>query len=105
MIDQWREHYHSCYNTVMHKKKLLLLIIFAVVAVMTSFIYSYISARTPGSYVGMTESKAVSRAERYRIDYQFTRKDNEKFKVPMDIRPRRINFEVDKGMITDAYGE
>ena len=60
--------------------------------------------RDPKSYIGLTESGATSRAKQNNIDYRVVRRDNERYLVTMNMRNDRLNFEIDKGIVTEAYG-
>lgn len=58
------------------------------------------SIPTPDSFVGMTLRDAEAKAEKADLPHRVVRKDGEDFPVTRDYRPERLNFTVEKGVVT-----
>lgn len=54
----------------------------------------------PGSFVGLTLEDAEAKAEKADLPHRVVKKDGEDFPVTRDYRPERLNFTVEKGVVT-----
>ncbi|MBX3740816.1 MAG: hypothetical protein KF712_07495 [Akkermansiaceae bacterium] len=55
---------------------------------------------TPDSFVGLTLEAAEAKAKEADLPCRVVRKDGEDFPVTRDYRPERLNFTVEKGVVT-----
>jgi len=55
---------------------------------------------TPDSFVGMPLQEAEAKAKEADLPCRVVRKDGEEFPVTRDYRPERLNFTVEKGVVT-----
>ncbi len=55
---------------------------------------------TPDSFVGLTLEAASERAEKADLPHRVVKKDGESLPVTRDYRPERLNFVVEKGLVT-----
>lgn len=58
------------------------------------------AATTPGSFVGLTIEEAKTRAEKADLPHRIVSQDGKEFPVTRDYRPERLNFTVEKGIVT-----
>lgn len=56
----------------------------------------------PNSYVGLTESQAITRARNRDQKFRIVRRDQEQIFITDDIQPDRINFEISNGVVTKS---
>ena len=54
------------------------------------------------SFIGLTKNEAISKARAMGLRSRVVRDDFERFLITKDMRDDRINFEVDKGVVTSA---
>lgn len=54
----------------------------------------------PDSFVGLTLAEAEAKAEKADLPHRIVRKDGQDLPVTRDYRPERLNFEVEKGVVT-----
>lgn len=59
---------------------------------------------TADTYIGLTEEEAVARAEKVNVTFRIVRRDGESFPITMDYSADRMNFEIDDGRVTKAFG-
>jgi hypothetical protein len=59
---------------------------------------------TPESFVGLTAQAAAEKAEKADLPHRIIKKDGEDLPVTRDYRPERLNFTVDKGIVTQVTG-
>ncbi|RYD66016.1 MAG: hypothetical protein EOP83_06085 [Verrucomicrobiaceae bacterium] len=55
---------------------------------------------TPESFVGLTLQEAEAKAKEADLPHRVVRNDGEDFPVTRDYRPERLNFTVEKGVVT-----
>lgn len=55
---------------------------------------------TPDSFVGLTAEAAAEKAEKADLPHRVIRKDGEDLPVTRDYRPERLNFTIEKGIVT-----
>lgn len=55
---------------------------------------------TPDSFVGMNFEEAKAKAEKADLPHRVVKKDGEEYPVTRDYRPERLNFTVEKGVVT-----
>lgn len=56
-------------------------------------------------YMGLSVTEAIKMAERKKERYRIVHRDGENYVFTADFNAERINFSIDKGIITDAkYG-
>jgi hypothetical protein len=55
---------------------------------------------TPESFVGLELKAAETRADKADLPHRVVRKDGQDFPVTRDYRPERLNFTVEKGIVT-----
>jgi hypothetical protein len=55
---------------------------------------------TPDSFTGLTLEVAVERAEKADLPHRIIKKDGEDLPVTRDYRPERLNFTLEKGIVT-----
>ena len=55
---------------------------------------------TPDSFVGMTLEEANAKAEKADLPHRVVKNDGEDYPVTRDYRPERLNFTVEKGVVT-----
>ncbi|MBK1832529.1 hypothetical protein [Roseibacillus ishigakijimensis] len=54
------------------------------------------------SFLGLTEQEANSRAQQLGLQARVTRRDGQSFIITKELRPDRINFEIDRNQVTKA---
>ena len=54
------------------------------------------------SFLGLSKSAAQAKAEQLGLGSRVVREDSERFILTRDLRKNRINFEIDKGLVTSA---
>ena len=54
----------------------------------------------PNSFIGLTEAAAVEAANRLELPNRIVERDGKHFKVTRDHRPNRLNFVIEKGVVT-----
>ena len=54
------------------------------------------------SYIGLTKKQAIAKAKEMGLRSRIVRDDFERFPMTKDLRSDRINFEIDKGLVTVA---
>ncbi len=59
-----------------------------------------VKADQPDSFLGLTEEAAMAAATRLGVPKRIVEKDGEKFKVTKDYRAERLNFKIEKGLVT-----
>jgi hypothetical protein len=55
---------------------------------------------TPDSFVGLTLEAASAKAEKADLPHRVVKKDGEDLPVTRDYRPERLNFTLEKGVVT-----
>ena len=54
------------------------------------------------SYLGLSKPEAFSKAQRMNLQSRVTREDGKSYAITKNLRPNRINFELDAGRVTSA---
>lgn len=62
-----------------------------------------VGSDTPAGYVGLGFEDAIDRAESESREWRLASQDGEHFMLTMDYRPERINFDVEDGVVTNAW--
>lgn len=55
------------------------------------------------TYIGKNSAETIERLEAQGIPVRVMAEDGETFFGTMDYRPNRVNLEIEKGVITNAY--
>lgn len=58
--------------------------------------------RSPETYIGLSETQAVDRAEAGNLEHRVVERNGEQFPVTQDFNPDRINFTVNSDEVTKA---
>jgi len=58
------------------------------------------TADDPNSFIGLTEMEAVEAATRLELPNRIVERDGKNFPVTRDYRPNRLNFVIEKGLVT-----
>lgn len=58
------------------------------------------TAGDPKSFIGLTETEAVEAANRLELPHRIVERDGEHFPATRDFRPNRLNFVIEKGLVT-----
>jgi len=58
------------------------------------------TADDPNSFIGLTEMEAVEAANRLELPNRIVARDGKHFPVTRDYRPNRLNFVIEKGLVT-----
>ena len=62
-----------------------------------------VDAEAPFSYPGLSKDDAIAKAESENRAWRISSEDGEHFALTMDYRPDRINFDIEAGVVTNAW--
>lgn len=80
----------------------VLLVAFAVWAVVIFIKRESTDYRDTTTYIGLTESQAIDRAESGGLPHRVVERDGEQFPITLDLNPDRINFTINSDEVTKA---
>jgi hypothetical protein len=86
----------------MHRLKYLSIAIVLLLMTCIGAIAVYQKTHGPASFVGLSEIQAVERAKSRDVPYRIVRRDSQKFMLTDDFQRHRLNFEIDKGKVTEV---
>lgn len=86
----------------MRKPKNIILVVVSLLLIAVAVFALNYRLNGTGSYIGLSEDEAVDKAQNRNAPYRVVRRDAESLPITHDLRPNRLNFEIDNGIVTKA---